>query len=128
MREIYKSTIIYILLIAGLIIFSHSIIPHDHHYTDVCETKHDAHQGHEDDDNDPVHCHFLNDIISNTAITNYSSVIIDHLPLLFIIDDHAIKNDDNQSLIVIHFLYDVGLPDHQTLIDLSPSRGSPTLA
>ena len=127
MREIYKNTFAYILLIVGLIIFSHSIIPHDHHYTNVCETEHDAHQGHEDADNDPVHCHFLNDIIIDKAITNHSSNITNHLPLLFTIIYQNVEIDDNQPLTVKRFLDDDGLHDRQTFIDVSPSRGSPVL-
>jgi hypothetical protein len=128
MREIYKNTFAYILLIVGLIIFSHSIIPHDHHYTNVCETKHDAHHGHEDAANDPVHCHFLNDIIIDKAITYHSSNITDHLPLLFTIIYQVDEIDDNQSFTVIRFLDDDGLPNRQIFIDVSPSRGSPVLA
>jgi len=128
MREIYKNTFAYILLIVGLIIFSHSIIPHDHHYTEVCETEHDTHQGHEDATNDPIHCHFLNDIIISKAISNINLNSINNLLLLFITIYQNDEIDDNQSLTIIRFLDDDGLPDRQTFIDVSPSRGSPVLA
>ena len=72
MRKILKNIPPFFLLLAGLIVIAHMIIPHDHHLSesgsdlnDTCpfsknKTSHSTHF--------PVHCHAFNDIASEKAI------------------------------------------------------------
>jgi hypothetical protein len=71
MDKIFKNIRIIILLVAGLAIIGHMIIPHDHHPADsiacqddscpVSNNRSDHHSGL------PVHCHVCNDLASEKA-------------------------------------------------------------
>ena len=69
LKEKYNGT--FLILIAGIIIFAHAVIPHHHHFDSVethpenleCEnTRPDKHN-----ENPDTHCHALNLIISEKA-------------------------------------------------------------
>jgi len=54
----FKNRLHIILSLAiGLLILSHAIVPHDHHY-DVSETS--EHHNNQEENNNPAHCHLLN--------------------------------------------------------------------
>ncbi len=124
MAKNYKNTISIFLLITGLIIFSHAILPHDHHYDNHLETTHKEHHEKNKNGQEPVHCHFFNDVVIN-KITSHSQSIVKPISLfkLYTIDisfnlteDLVNKNYSNQTF---HF------PDKLFLSPHSPTRGSP---
>ena len=58
-----KNIHLIVLLLSGIIIFAHAIIPHDHHYAYNTETtKHSETQNHSDK-NQLLHCNALNNLI-----------------------------------------------------------------
>ena len=126
MNEKLRNTISLFLLIIGLATFSHAIIPHDHHYDNTCDTKHQEHQENETSDAQPIHCHFFNDIIVDTTLSpaNYiklkkqrssDAVIITAVSQVKTTykNKQDIRTQNNQ-------------PDYLTFRKNSPTRGSPT--
>ena len=64
MRKEKVNIIKFILLFVAIMVFAHSFVPHDHHYTSECETNHeDRHQ-----DESPFHCHYFNNIVLHKSI------------------------------------------------------------
>jgi hypothetical protein len=100
MRKIMKILDGLFLLLAGLVIVAHQIIPHDHHFSESASgkenpcpysnSKSDHHPGF------PVHCHAFNDLASekaiiiipenkvrnNSTILNYFAEILHYCPQL----------------------------------------------
>lgn len=83
-----KHTSKFLILIAGIIIFAHAVVPHHHHFDSIeahadnleCEnTRHDKHN-----ENPDTHCHAFNLIISekaNDLVVNTPSVSNFHFDL-----------------------------------------------
>jgi hypothetical protein len=123
MKNVYTNIIGLLLFLVGLIIFSHAVIPHDHHYDLSCDTKH--HQHHDTDHESPMHCHFLNDIVFDDVVLTSNQVVIRGLQLFFtyifdaIIEEYALVQSSLQ------FAKSDNLPDYLILIKHSPTRGSP---
>ena len=107
----------------GLVIFSHSVIPHDHHYEVACETEHhDSHN--EDSDNEPIHCHFFNDIVFDKVNISFNKSIVSNLSsayIILIISDVYCDDFKNNET----FNTNDNLPDYKVNIENSPTRGSP---
>ena len=119
----YRQNIVSVfLLIISLLIITHSIIPHDHHYDIASDTYH-----HHDDKTDgtPFHCHFFNDIdFSEVRINGFTNII---------------KKTPDVYIVVPSGLFKVNLPfQFQSFVNLStrfleycvlfssaPTRGSP---
>ena len=112
-----------LLLVAGLVIFTHSVIPHDHHYDVACDTE--QHEEHSSQSDSPMHCHFLNDIVFDDAIISLHQTDVEIMPLLFTflfdiqfhIDNH--QGNDLPNIETDH------LPKEVDLISHMPTRGSP---
>jgi len=120
----YKNIISIFLLITGLVMFSHSLIPHDHHYDNHIETTHEEHQEKDASGNEPIHCHFLNDIVNNKISTSHQS-IVKQITLLFNYIPDLNLDFENTPVLKAIFYNDFYYPDYLTYIDISPTRGSP---
>lgn len=81
-----KHTSIFLILIAGLIICAHAVIPHHHHFDSIeahpenleCETTNtDSHN-----ENPDTHCHALNIVVSEKANRRAVTVTIALKPFL----------------------------------------------
>jgi len=120
----YKNTISILLLITGLVIFSHSILPHDHHYDNLTEVNHNEHQEKNKKGQEPIHCHFFNDIVINKITTSYQNTIKQITLLYSYISQFDFDIEDN-TIIKAIFYNDFYYPDFLTYIDISPTRGSP---
>ena len=124
MAKKYKNTISIFLLIIGLVIFSHSILPHDHHYENHLETTNEEHQEKNEKEQEPFHCHFFNDIVIN-KITSSSQSIVKPISLFILyitnISFNFTEGFFNKSFTsqIFHF------PDRLFLSKNSPTRGSP---
>jgi hypothetical protein len=76
MSNIYRSICIFFLLLAGLVISAHMIIPHDHHLSDTINGQRDGcpvsdgKSGHST--GLPVHCHAFNDL----AAKKFTSIVL----------------------------------------------------
>lgn len=85
MKIFAKNTGLFLLWLAGLVIFSHEIIPHHHHFHSVYTSSHfnhheDCEQTHEGDepfDGSDYHCHAFNDI----TVERQSPVKIEQPPV-----------------------------------------------
>ncbi len=68
MRKIFNKIAVFWLWLAGLILFAHLIISHDHHIADTSENQDEncpvsnSESGHQS--GFPVHCHAFNDLVS----------------------------------------------------------------
>jgi len=123
MSKIFKHIIKISLFIAGLAIITHSIIPHDHHYNFTSDIDHHNNNG--NSNNEPIHCHILNNIENINAKTNSFINIFKTLPVLFtnttiIFSDTNINYQANKLI-----EKDDNLQDNCVLISISPTRGSP---
>jgi len=122
MRELYRNIFLGLLLITGLVILSHSVIPHDHHYEVACETEHYENHN-ESSDNDPIHCHFFNDIVIEKVTVSFNKNIVNQLLSVYVV---LIIDDINDSFEINKtFNIDYFLPDNKVNIENSPTRGSP---
>lgn len=110
------------MLVIGVVILSHSIIPHDHHYNIVCDTSEADH--HENAKNHIAHCHYFNEIISQRASVDdgYSAENVFVTTFCALIVNTDIEIASSQLLLfqdkdkLINFLY---------FNEIAPTRGSP---
>ena len=108
------------MLIAGLVIFSHSLIPHDHHYTLANDL---AKEHQHDENNEPLHCHFLDYVTADATIQKTISRKIVQQPILFaILFSISFEEELNPQT---HSIISDKKPDLLTFIASSPTRGSP---
>jgi len=59
----FKNINLTFLWFAGLMIFAHTVIPHDHHI----DFNHETHHNKSNSQDTPIHCFFFNDIIYNNT-------------------------------------------------------------
>jgi len=121
MRKKIKNTITFISLFIALVIFSHSILPHDHHFLLV-----GTHDNNDDDGSEKksAHCFYFNDVIiqksslsSNIAIKKLVNIKVFAIKNILVQEAlFAPKNYSDNS-----FYY----PISETLSYTSPTRGSP---
>ena len=104
--------------------FSHSLIPHDHHYDNHLETTHEEHQEKDASGNEPIHCHFFNDVVNNKISTSHQS-IVKQITLLYILISEFDFDFENVSILKNIFHTDFYYPNYLALLDISPTRGSP---
>lgn len=123
MRQQYKNIFALLLLIAGFVIFSHSVIPHDHHYDTSCDTEHHEHNENEHDS--PMHCHFLNDIVFDEVVLSFSHIIIKDSPTLYILSFNELIIDESLECSSLLFINKGSLPDYIVHLEHKPTRGSP---
>ena len=123
MKQQYKNIFSLLLLIAGLVLLSHSVIPHDHHYDVACDTEH--HDHHDTDHESPMHCHFLNDVAFDDVVLSFNPIFIKDLPVLYTFIFNTIIEDKGLNQSSLQFIESNNLPDYLVLIEHSPTRGSP---
>ncbi len=126
MKKQIRNIIVYVLIATSLAIFFHSLIPHDHHYTANCDIVH-HHQNHDNQEQNPIHCHFFNEIIVDKAITSTFHLPVKFSPLNFVllfVGELHIDNKDNSGIV---FREQTFSPDYFVLIQNTPTRGSPIL-
>ncbi len=121
MRKEFKNSIPYFLLIAGVIIFFHAILPHDHHYAadNTPRTTHSQHP-----DNSPIHCHALNDLITDFSKTGLNDQTIKILSESIIIQN-IFSPVITESGHLIPFKPESSYHHRLAFISISPTRGSP---
>jgi len=121
MKINYKNIIVFFLLIIGLVIFSHSIIPHNHHYNNAVATKHNEHN---EDKSANTHCHYLNDIIISNITLSVNYLFKQTLKNIGYISDLEIdyrKNTFLKAILYSDFIF----PEYFAFLETSPTRGSP---
>ncbi len=123
MKQQYKNIFSLVLLIAGLVLLSHAVIPHDHHYNEVCDSQH--HQDHDADHESPMHCHFLNDVVFDDVILSFNHIDIKDFPVLYSFSFNTIIKDDDIYNTSLQYINLDNLPDYFVFIEQSPTRGSP---
>jgi len=123
MKQQYKNIFSLLLLIAGLVMLSHAVIPHDHHYDVACDTEH--HEHHDTDHESPMHCHFLNDVVFDDVVLSFNPIIIKDLPVLYTFIFNIIIEDESLNQCNLQFIESDNLPDYLVLLEQSPTRGSP---
>lgn len=126
MKKQIKNTIIYILIATSLAVFFHSFVPHDHHHSSNCDIVH-HHQNHDKEKQNPIHCHFFNEIIVDNAITYSYHLAVKFSPLNFALlfdEKIQIENKDYSGLV---FREPAFFLDFIVHIQNSPTRGSPML-
>ncbi len=107
------------MLIVGLAIFSHSLIPHTHHYNLADEY-------HNDKDNESTHCHFLNLITIDKAIQKTFNQKITIQPILLVVLYHL--NFEEKLNELSYFIKSDSKSNLLTFISTSPTRGSPSFS
>ncbi len=123
MRKKIKNIITFFSLFIALVIFSHSVLPHDHHFDLACTHTHDDHNNDNSSENH-AHCHYFNNIIiqkshlaSKIAIKKLEKVKIFAIKNILVQESLFVpKNDIDNS-----FYY----PFSEILTYTSPTRGSP---
>ena len=123
MKKSLQNIIVFLLLIAGLTIFLHSVIPHDHHYNQNCDINH--HQHPQDDENtQPVHCHLFNEIIVDKAITSHQLMVklnLTDLREVFVFNFTQKISFKKQNF----FIPRNNFSDYFVFLENTPTRGSP---
>ena len=118
MNKNYKNITSIVLLIVGLIIFTHSVIPHDHHYDFSSDVEH-----HHNDN--PIHCHYFNNIDSDKVRTNNFTNTMKELPVLYAVILSNLFDLDLHSQVNNFISLNDNTPYYCVLISNSPTRGSP---
>jgi hypothetical protein len=116
-KRLIKNTGIFFLLLAGLAVSAHMIIPHDHHIGDSSSGQEDScpfssgktdhHKGF------PIHCHAFNDLASEKIVIsllpvidrqNYLAIITLFDPFAFVLKFHSPPDTEYWELIPEPFL------------------------
>jgi len=109
----------------GLMLFTHGITPHHHHFDSIFE--HASENNHSDghSDEDPSHCHAFNDMVFVGSEDAVSVKTIDNFPMDFVL----IKNLSEQYSEFLNKAFSFFEPDHgkpiQAFNSNTPTRGSP---
>jgi hypothetical protein len=129
-----KNIAIVLLWLAGLVIFSHEVIPHHHHFHSVYTHNHATHGDgcdHSHEEGEPFddgsnHCHAFNDItVERQSVVKIIQPQIEFnfnlfLPL-FLISEYVEEDVSFYS----RLYYDVESDSDQYLLSVSPHRGPP---
>ncbi len=130
MYRIFKTISLFLLVIAGLTVIAHSIIPHDHHLADAYSGNGDScpvsdnRPGHHP--GLPVHCHAFNDLTSEKIVLN---IVPDEIQLrnLGVINDCNHYFADLQSYTIKYYNVRILLPDmygkEYSSLRAPPSKG-----
>ncbi|MCX6320220.1 MAG: hypothetical protein NTX93_00220 [Bacteroidia bacterium] len=130
MHKIIKNIPAFFLLLAGLVITAHLIIPHDHHLADSFTTKEDScpvsngKSGHSS--GFPIHCHAFNDLTSEKATAYYFICNIQNNDILISSFFDSLAFELQFHIIPIIDLRE-SFPDHY-LLELSQFRAPPSLS
>jgi hypothetical protein len=123
MRKEHNNITLLFLLITGLVIFSHSIIPHDHHYSFNEDKEH--HDNEDANNHEPVHCYILNEIIVDKPATSSTQSLSNQLALVTFQVLFSIFELNNPVFSKHPFPDNEAQPTLLVLIKTSPTRGSP---
>jgi len=126
MRKVLNHIIHFVLIIAGLVIFSHSIIPHDHHYEIACNDSKDEFPDHQHSPEHPVHCHLFNEIIIDNSIIAQNQEIIRHSQMLFACVYQLNLHPEVVKYINAVFGEKIQFQNTIEIVKGSPTRGSPS--
>ncbi|NOY95457.1 MAG: hypothetical protein GXO81_03595 [Chlorobi bacterium] len=127
MQKGIKNTSIFFLWFAGLIIFSHAVTPHHHHFSPIIDYNYQVNHKDNDPENNPFHCHSFNNLAIDKVeiISNKSSII------KMMIDIAAINNicfqyfENPRKKIKLSNKND--FPLNIVFLKNSPTRGSPAI-
>lgn len=124
MKKQTQNIIAYLLIATSLAIFFHSVIPHDHHYDMNCELSHHQHD-HDNSDQEPIHCHFFNEVIVDKAITTTNKKIADDTSIAFAALLLLNFRFTNNELPKFYFPEQEKLTLSLAFRENTPTRGSP---
>ena len=125
MSKKQKNKISIFLLITGLVLFSHYVIPHDHHYDNFAEANHNEQQGKNKKGHEPIHCHFFNNIVIDNNSSTANQNLVKQITLLFSYIPELYFNFENTTVLKSIFYNDFHYSNFLVYIDISPTRGSP---
>jgi len=120
----FKNTGSIFLFLAGLVIFFHALVPHDHHYDNDLENHHHGQQEKDATGNETLHCYFFNDGLLKKIPVSFAKRVHQKLATA----DFKSKSETNQ---IARFVLKINLSTRFTFsnylafLDTSPSRGSP---
>ncbi|WP_198416754.1 hypothetical protein [Marinilabilia rubra] len=128
-----KNIALFFLWLAGLVIFSHEIIPHHHHFHSVYTHTHTTHGDdcdHSHKSGDPFddasnHCHAFNDItVERQNLVKIPQPVIDFdfdlFLSLFLVSEYV-----EEDVSFYRLYYDPESVSDQFLLFVSPHRGPP---
>ena len=130
MSKILKNIPVFFLVLAGLAISAHLIIPHDHHLSDTYlyqEDKCPASNGKTSHNSGlPIHCHAFNDLASEKATTYVLTKIIRSKNIS---NDFLPDSFSFEITVPIITIFDIRerFPDSY-FVQLSPLRAPPSLS
>ncbi len=124
MNKKAKHIITYFSLFIGLVIFSHAVIPHDHHFQIFNNHSHTG----DDDDNsgkNHAHCFYLNDVIIQKSDLSSNIINQKHVNAKDIAIKGNIKEQESLSLAEIVLNDNCYCFENDALLISAPVRGSP---
>ena len=126
MKNINKNSIPVFLLLIGVVLFLHSILPHDHHYQDDAVLQHSEDNNPHQDEEEPLHCHFLNELIFNKTGSQQNDQLIKVIPTQLLVTSQ-IEIVVNECLIVTPKKFrEINPSFEEVFFPCSPTRGSPS--
>ena len=116
-----KNINLLILWFAGLIMFAHSVIPHDHHF----DFNHKKHHEESNSQKEPIHCFSFNDIISDNTTQKTYKVTNENILSSFYSNDNKFSFQDFENSWKILFPNKNKFDCKIVFIENIPVRGSP---
>ena len=128
-RKIFKYISVFSLLLAGLILSAHQIIPHDHHLSDSFGSKENScpySRGSEKPNSGfPLHCHAFNDLLSEKLITY---LIINYIRCDdFMVAGYSESNNHLLQFTILSFSNSIEPLIDSEILELSALRAPPSL-
>lgn len=122
-RKRIKNIITFFSILIGLVLFSHSVIPHDHHF-DIFD-KHDAHHNDNSSEDNQAHCFYFNNVVIQKSFSSSKIVLKKNIKANSFVLTNIIKHEalyHSKNLIDDYYYY----PVNKILLSSSPTRGSPS--
>ncbi len=124
MKQIGRNIRVLFLLLAGLVIFFHSTIPHHHDlgiHSEVNSTDCNSHQS---TGNNETHCHAFNNVVAEKIGSYNFKLLVSRIITLIAVSDFSLILDGNRVGAVARFLYNV-TPSKQFFSTELSFRGPP---
>ena len=117
---------IFFLWVTALVIMSHSVTPHQHHFDSVIECNHEVNQAINNTDSSPLHCHAFNILfIEKTEVSADKISIVDNVPGFIALNEIYIQCLDDKLWESIKARAKDDCLPYQFFLKDSPTRGSP---
>ncbi len=125
MSKISRNTALFFILIAGLVIFSHGVIPHDHHFNAANDLLDRQNNGTNQNKIPLKHCHFLDFVTVDKVLKKHTVQQVVFQPTLltaYSYIGHSEQQGSNR-----HLLLSGVFPELELFAKNTPVRGSPFL-